>query len=105
MTPREMMKRNGFIFHRFLGGWEVYYQSRSIGKILATTEPSGRHAFRLEWDVRRHPRYYRGTVVAAKALKAIDSIKQKCAGQRLESVIIQAWEDKPCGSPPRRSNA
>ena len=105
MTPREIMIRNGFTFYRFSGGWDVSYQGRSIGKILATTEPSGRHAFRLEWDVRRHPRFYRGMVVAAKALRAIDSIKQKCAGQRLESVIIQAWEDKPGGSPPRRANA
>jgi hypothetical protein len=102
MDLRETIKRNGFVFHRISGGWEVYCQGKSIGKIITTSEASGRHAFRLEWDLRQRPRHYRGMVVAAKALTAIASVKQKCRGLCLEAVIIQAWEEKPGGSFPRQ---
>jgi hypothetical protein len=98
MDPCETIKRNGFVFCRFPGGWEVHCQNTSIGKIITTRETSGRHAFRLEWDERRQPRCYRGMVAAAKALKAIASIMHKCKGQRPEVLIIQAWEEKPGGS-------
>jgi hypothetical protein len=98
MDQREIVKRSGFVFRRFSGGWEVYRQGTSIGKILTTSEESGRHAFRLEWDERRRPRHYRGMVTAAKALKAIASILEKCEGRRPEALIIEAWEEKPGSS-------
>lgn len=41
-------------------------------------------------------------VTAAKALKAIVTIKEKCKGQRTEALIIQAWEEKASGSIQRR---
>ena len=98
MGTRETITRSGFTFRRLPDGWEVYCRGRSIGRIIATREASGRHAFRLEWDVRRRPRCYRGMVTAANALKAIDSVKRKCKGQCAEALIIQAWEEKTRGS-------
>ena len=98
MGPREIITRSGFTFHRLPDGWEVFCQGKNIGRIIATREPSGRHAFRLEWDVRQRPRFYRGMVTAANALKAIASVKSKCEGQSAEALIIQAWEEKTRGS-------
>ena len=98
MDQRETIVRNGFVFHRFSGGWEVFCHDKSIGKIITAREASGRHAFRLEWDERPQPRYYRGMITAAKALRAIASIMQKCKGLCPEALIIQAWEEKPGGS-------
>jgi hypothetical protein len=101
-TISDIIRRGGFIFRPISGGWIVHYQGKSIGEIFSIREANGRPTFRLGFDQRKRPRSYRGMVVAAKALKAIATIKQKCRGQRAESLIIQAWESKTSGSLPQR---
>lgn len=94
------MKSNVYKFQLRDDGYEVIHKGRSLGLIIRRLEPSGRHCFVLACDNRESPRTYRGKVLAAEALAAIDRIKQQAKKEKwsLDTLIAHAWDDRPRAS-------
>lgn len=91
------IKEGGFEFVEEGDGFVVYQRKQELGRIVTMLEASGRYCFRLGFDTRPNPRTYRGKVLAAKALKIIDSLRREAKSSKLsqEELIIRAWDAKP----------
>jgi hypothetical protein len=93
-----------FKFTKVDDGYAVSYRGQVIGQINAIKEGSGRHSFYLACDIRKRPRTYRGMDRAAGALLVIDRLKKDAKKKRwsLDSLIAEAWENKPRASQQER---
>ena len=91
---------NAYKFQPRDTGYEVILKGKSIGTIIPKQEPSGRHCFVLGCDTRDDARTYRGKILAAEALAAIDKLKQQSKKEKwsVESLIVNAWDGRPRAS-------
>jgi len=82
------------------GGYEVYQGRVKLGVIRSALEPSGRVAFVLGCDRRRHPRTYRGRQLAAQALVVLSELATRARRNHMqpESIILNAWLARPPAS-------
>ncbi len=81
-------------------GYKVMLRGKSLGDIIPSREPTGRHCFYLAFDTRKKPRTYRGKIKAAEALQALDKLKSDAKSKKwkTELLIINAWDARPRSS-------
>lgn len=99
--PKEIIKEGGFEFRVFDNETEVLQKRKPLGTIVGMKERNGRHCFRLGCDERKTPRTYRGRLMAAEALLAIEGLVRdsKKGRWKAEEFIIRCWDAKPHASP------
>jgi len=100
MSTRQKNRRHRIRLEPTTGGYEVYKGRMKLGVIRSATEPSGRVAFVLGCDRRRHPRTYRGRELAARALVALSELAKRARRDRMqiEAIVLAAWMTRPPAS-------